>query len=559
MAETVGTFVSTIQGASSAIGLILLVAGVVSLGQRWRRANETQRRQLKWLLLVCLVGSLCLIVGLALAPWPMAAVALELVGLAAFGIGAPLVIGIAILKHRLFEIDHVFNRAVLYGLLTALVLGVYALLVGGSVALLRADQTQSRVAALVPALVLAAVFAQPVRRLAQRIAPVDVSPPNADHTKASPPRRWQACLGYGIGVPALIDAVLTAPLMLAEPFYNDPLLALARVAERAGLSHIAAVYTHLLTLLCYAVFAAAGMLVLSRRRFDNMAVLCASCMFTAPALFFAGGIEQDPNWTRVFGAQGIALASFNHVLRIIGMALFCLLLYLFPNGRLVSRWALPGFVLGLTLAGAALVVHVELQPATYPPHVSGDYVLDVLAPLLIVLVWGAAAQIMRYQRSENELERQQLKWVAAALSLQTMVLLVSGATHASDNGANPALFDAVAAIAFHAERLAQMLLPIALSIAVLRHHLWNAEPLLMRSLLYGGTMFLVVGLYAVLVGGMGALINQQELSPLFALLATGIVAAMFNPLRTRMQRGVNRLFYGMREEPYAVVEGWSAT
>jgi signal transduction histidine kinase len=76
--------------------------------------------------------------------------------------------------------------------------------------------------------------------------------------------------------------------------------------------------------------------------------------------------------------------------------------------------------------------------------------------------------------------------------------------------------------------------------------------LINRALVYGTLTACVAGLYILIVGSLGALFQTRG-NLLIALLATGIVAVLFQPLRERLQRGTNHLLYGQRDEPYAVI------
>jgi signal transduction histidine kinase len=82
--------------------------------------------------------------------------------------------------------------------------------------------------------------------------------------------------------------------------------------------------------------------------------------------------------------------------------------------------------------------------------------------------------------------------------------------------------------------------------------LFVVEPVLNRTLVYGALTAWVVGLYALAVGVLGALVASRA-SLLVSLLATGLVAVAFQPLRERLQRAVDQLMYGERKDPYAVL------
>ena len=98
-------------------------------------------------------------------------------------------------------------------------------------------------------------------------------------------------------------------------------------------------------------------------------------------------------------------------------------------------------------------------------------------------------------------------------------------------------------------------MPLAFSIAILRYHLFDIDVLLNRTLVYGGLTAGVTALYVLVVGGLGEVLrtSQPGGNLVLSLLATGLVAVLFQPLRQRLQRAVNRLMYGERDEPYAVL------
>lgn len=91
-----------------------------------------------------------------------------------------------------------------------------------------------------------------------------------------------------------------------------------------------------------------------------------------------------------------------------------------------------------------------------------------------------------------------------------------------------------------------------LAIAILRHHLYEIDLLINRTLVYGTLSAGLVGLYVLVVGALGALF-QSSGNLLLALVATGLAALLAQPLRARLQRRVNRLMYGERDDPYAVL------
>jgi signal transduction histidine kinase len=92
----------------------------------------------------------------------------------------------------------------------------------------------------------------------------------------------------------------------------------------------------------------------------------------------------------------------------------------------------------------------------------------------------------------------------------------------------------------------------AMAVAILRHHLYGLDVHVNRALVYTALTLLLGGLYVAAVLGLGRLLGQDS-SLEIALPATALVAVAFQPLRDRLQRSVNRLLYGQRDEPYAAI------
>jgi signal transduction histidine kinase len=95
-------------------------------------------------------------------------------------------------------------------------------------------------------------------------------------------------------------------------------------------------------------------------------------------------------------------------------------------------------------------------------------------------------------------------------------------------------------------------IPVAVIVAILQYRLYDIDLIINRTLVYGSLTASVVGLYVLLVGGLGVFLQARG-NFVISLLATGLVAVLFQPLRERLQRGVNRLMYGERDEPYKVL------
>ena len=233
-------------------------------------------------------------------------------------------------------------------------------------------------------------------------------------------------------------------------------------------------------------------------------------------------------------------------LELLGAMGFISFVYLFPVWRFVPGWTGWSALAGLPLIGL-------LYDAGHPDRAS-PWLLTLEAALSVAVVGGALyGQGYRYRRVLNRAGRQQAKWVvygiAVALSVYTSgSVLMATALAAPSTPEGMAALLAVQA----ANHFAMLLIPLAIGIAMLRHRLFDVDLLINRTLVYGALTACVAVLYVALVALSGRLL-QGAGSPTVALPATGAVAILFHPLRAWLQRRVDRLLYGQRHEPYAVL------
>jgi two-component system NarL family sensor kinase len=221
----------------------------------------------------------------------------------------------------------------------------------------------------------------------------------------------------------------------------------------------------------------------------------------------------------------------------------------FPEGRLLSQrwrpalWAALAFI-PLWVAGYAFIPQSmggyfrdRPDPYTYPPF---DRLFEVLQFLAVAcgLAAGAAAAatvVLRWRRADR-VGRQQLKWFLAVLPIAA-VSLIAG-FFASGGPVNVIL-----------GALAGALLPVAIGIAVLRYRLYEIDLLLSRAVLYGLLTAGVAAVYLAVVAVCHIGFGISSDLPV-QVLATAVAAAALFPLRDRVQRRVDRLFYGDRGVPY---------
>ena len=151
-------------------------------------------------------------------------------------------------------------------------------------------------------------------------------------------------------------------------------------------------------------------------------------------------------------------------------------------------------------------------------------------------------------------DRQRARWVmvafatalVAGVALSTLPDVITALAH------QPKLAPELAALRNNLIWVAALIIPLAFAVAVLRYRLFDIDLVINRALVWGALTLLTMGLYVLIVGALSSLFRISN-SPLAFFLATGVVAVLFQPVRQRLQRGVNRLMYGERDDPYAVL------
>ena len=241
------------------------------------------------------------------------------------------------------------------------------------------------------------------------------------------------------------------------------------------------------------------------------------------------------------------------------------LLLLFPDGRLLSaRWRPVAWAAGL--GTAAITFGVAFFPGTRPelgetaanpfgiPGGAGflNALTAVAAPLLLVGIAGSIAAVIIRFRDATGIARAQLKWIAFA-----GVIVVVGNILGSIPWwiwPDDPLSEEVSIIATNFTIVG---IVVATGIAILRYRLWDIDIVINRTLVYGSLTTLIVSLYVLIVGLLGTLFQTDSNLPV-SFFATGIIAISFQPLRQHLQRDVNRLMFGERDDPYAVLGRLSA-
>jgi hypothetical protein len=255
-----------------------------------------------------------------------------------------------------------------------------------------------------------------------------------------------------------------------------------------------------------------------------------------------------------------AAAWFVNLAWQIAAAGLAFILLLFPTGRLASRRWRPAawFVAAVftldSAAQAARASAVWADPFAAPgagwyPGLRSAILILVPAALLV----GAAAIAVRFARSSGE-ERLQLRWfaMAALLVIAAMIPLAL----APQIGLSPAVANTAVAVLKVAFCLALLCLFAAIAVAILKYRLYDIDRVISRTLAYA----IVTGVLAAVYAGLVLLATQgfRVHAPVAVAAATLAVAALFSPVRRRVQRRVDRRFNRARYDADQMVAAFAA-
>ena len=251
-----------------------------------------------------------------------------------------------------------------------------------------------------------------------------------------------------------------------------------------------------------------------------------------------------------------------------GLALFIVAILLFPDGRLPSpfwRWALRVWcavfmvlIVGLVVATAGALDAHPVRIDTSGGLVAIDNPVGWFAVvnhgcLIILFVLSFAfigRQVLSWRRSSGE-RRQQLKWLASGAAV-SIVSLVIAAIFATSSGSDSTAVQWIGNLAW----FGLAALPVSIGVAILRYRLYEIDRIISRTLAYALVTGMLIGVFAGLV-----LLTTDVLSlssPVAVAASTLAAAALFNPLRQRVQRVVDRRFNRTRYNADRTVAAFAA-
>jgi hypothetical protein len=364
--------------------------------------------------------------------------------------------------------------------------------------------------------------------------------------------RWLQAGWVVIAAVTVGTFIIALPARLAQQ-QTDP-YHLREGLEQLGLTvnHFA-LYGTLLDIMASMVLTAFALILFWRKRDDRMVLLVslAALMHMVSVLPMTSVLlEAGPLWRLLV-----------MTLRGLGLLLLFATILLFPDGHFVPRWT---SVLLVIWAGYTLiwVARPELAPATAYTDLRQPANLPGAIPLFLMLVCAVAAQVYRYRFVSTLVQRQQTKWVVlglTAIGAMTAILALI-LRLAEPLQTSLTAFTLYMLIAIPITLLTFLLFPLTIALAILRYRLWDIDVIIRKTLVYSALTVLLALIYfgsVVLVQQVTRSITAS--SDLAIAVSTLIIAALFFPLRRRVQSMIDRRFYRRKYDAARTLAAFSAT
>ncbi|MGH2521014.1 MAG: hypothetical protein ACRDH2_00800 [Anaerolineales bacterium] len=294
-------------------------------------------------------------------------------------------------------------------------------------------------------------------------------------------------------------------------------------------------------------------LIFWRRADDGVAFLMSLMLVAIGAAipYLAGITVFRPAWQTAV-----------YFVRALGVFLLLLLVYLFPNGRFVPAWTRL-----VAVFWAAWMLFWLVFPESPLGFLDAAGALTPVGLVFMVLGFGVGvyAQAYRYRRISNPLQRQQAKVFAFGFAATLVIYLVAVTPYflipAVREPGWPYLAYGLVVVPL-LTRLAFALVPLVIGFAILRYRLWDIDIIIRRTLIYGvltSALALIYALTVVSLQGLFPLLTGQRQSELSTVLSTLAIAALFVPLRARVQDLIDRRFYRRKYDAAKTLADFSAT
>ena len=343
-----------------------------------------------------------------------------------------------------------------------------------------------------------------------------------------------------------LDTVSATSIVLSEGQLGQLTLDGLRQLQTLGLSiDFYATFITVVRVTFVLVWFMVGGAISWRKSDERMALLASFALVIFPIAF----------------SDTITLAALPPVWRLpletmqfLGGMIFSIFLYVFPSGQFVPRWT-PWLLIGWAIeeSGVTFLSTVPLN-ASLHSLIDGFLFIGLLASIVVV-------QVYRYRRVSTLKQRQQTKWVVFGTTVGILgfvaTLIVGVYFFAVDTQSRPL----ASLIGNTFLDLFLLFIPLSIGFAILRSRLWDIDIIINRTLVYGSLTALLALVYFGLIFALQSLFQGmfRQNNAVAIVISTLVIAALFQPLRRRLQVLIDRRFYRQKYDAARTLAAFSAT
>lgn len=365
-------------------------------------------------------------------------------------------------------------------------------------------------------------------------------------------------IGRGLWLITVIASVISfaalasrgSRALLAEPIVADGYVALAEYISYPGYAGLILASRYVMV----GIFVATGLFIFWRKSNTMMGLIASLEVLMLPLIAGLGG--QAPTFPETYVSTFLTVFRLNYgFVNVAWLVVNVLFIVLFPNGRFPSPRLKT--ITGVIFIALGLTFVVTMALGSVLPDSLGWSVMITSA--LIAHVIAIISAVYRYLKVSTPVEKQQTQWVMASLivvALWAILLPYDNPFRSWDARAAPfALFDLFGTV------VVASLVPLSIALAITRYHLWDVDVVIRKTLVYslltGSLILIYLGSVLVLQRIFTSLIGRD--SELVTIISTLLIAALFLPLRRRIQLIIDRRFFRSKYDAARVLEDFAST
>ena len=338
--------------------------------------------------------------------------------------------------------------------------------------------------------------------------------------------------------------VVQAPCHPVSCVEGQPTQETAQMLRQIGLSvNSYAVFAVGLVIVSGVVCCAIAAIILWRKPRDWMALLVTITLITQ-------GLYEDNYLQGFFQSTSSSWQIVDLMLAYLSPILVLFSVAFFPNGRPVPRW------IGWLLVALCLI---DLPATLFPSLLISGLIETFFVLSGFPLIVGSI--IYRYRRVSTPLERQQIKWVVFGITLAMVAFMgwfipqIFLFSSLSPHGSAYDIFGHPLLV------ISELTIPLSIGVAVLRYRLWDVDVIINKALVYGTLSAILALIYICLILALQYLLSEliNQNSSVAIVISTLAIAALFQPLRSRIQQTIDRRFYRRKYDAAKTLAAFSVT